>query len=336
MSQTVHHARVGAFVIVGLLSLFATAIYVGSVRLFSNEAEVLFYFGESVNGLSVGSPVKFNGVPIGKVSHIYISYDQDPNEETTYIPVFAKIDLGRVHRDLGVDQTLDLRDRDQFDTQVLNGLRARLEMESFITGQLYVEMGYFAPPGAPFHIVQRSGDYLEVPSVPSTLAELGASASSVMAELATLDVKGISDALRNTLETMESRLADLDTKAWNTNIVSMTDNLNELTEGLDVQPLLEELRETNATLSALMKKIDASADPLLIGFQGLVEDGREAVRSIDNLSANLGEFVGGVEPTVARLDGTLLEVREAARAMRELLDYLERNPRALLSGKEGK
>lgn len=336
MSQTVHHARVGAFVLFGIFAIVSTAIYVGSVRVFGKEVEVLFYFNESVNGLSVGSPVKFNGVPIGKVSNIYISYDQDPALEETYVPVFAKIDLNRVHRDLGVDPMIDFRDPSQLDAQVIAGLRVRLEMESVITGQLYVEMGYFAHPNDPFLIVQNSGQYLEIPSQPSTLAELGASASSVMAELATLDVKGISEALRGTLETLESRLSSLDTDAWNENIVMLTDNLNSATSDLDLKPLLDEIRVTNQTLSSLLSQADAAIDPVVGGYNSLVLNGEETLQAVGRLTNNLNELVDGREYIADRLGQTLLEFRESARAMRELLDYLERNPSSLITGKEGK
>lgn len=336
MSQTVHHARVGAFVIVGLLSLFFTAIYVGSVRLFGNEVEVLFYFNESVNGLSVGSPVKFNGVPIGKVSDIYISYDQDSTIEDSYIPVFAKIDLKRIHRDLGVDPKIDFHDPDQLDAQVLGGLRVRLEMESIITGQLYVEMGYFAKPGDPFIIVQDSGEYLEVPSMPSTLAELGASASSVLAELATLDVRGISEALQGTLVTLEDRLSNIDTAVWNANIVAMTENLEKATAGLEIKPLLDELRVTNETLGSLLSGASAAIDPVLGGYHALVLNGQDTLKAVGRLTDNLNGLVEGREHLADRLDDTLLEMRESAKALRELVDYLERNPSALLTGKEGK
>ena len=336
MSQTVHHARVGAFVLIGLLAIVSTAIYVGSVRVFGKEVEVLFYFNESVNGLSVGSPVKFNGVPIGKVSDIHISYDQNPAIEETYVPVFAKIDLDRVHRDLGVDPMIDFRDPARLDAQVIGGLRVRLEMESIITGQLYVEMGYFAKPNEQFQIVQNSGEYLEVPSMQSTLAELGASASSVMAELATLDVRGISEALKSTLETLESRLSSLDTEAWNENIVTLTDNLNSATNELDLKPLLKEIRVTNDSLGHLLSRVNDAVDPVMSGYNALVLNGQDTLQAVERLTNNLNNLVDGREHFADRLGQALLEVRESAKAMRELLDYLERNPSSLLTGKEGK
>ncbi|MFP4541415.1 MAG: MlaD family protein [Opitutales bacterium] len=334
MSQAAHHARIGIFVLVGLFLVAATTIYVGSVRLFGNEATVLFYFSESVNGLSVGSPVKFKGVPIGEVSRILISYDQDASMEEAFIPVFAKIDQSRIRSDLGVDPALDFQDQDQFDAQLLGGLRAKLEMESFITGQLYVEMDYFARPGDELRIVQQHLQYLEIPTVPSTMAELGSSASSIMAKLASLDVNGLSDTIRETVTTLNEKISALDTAAWNTSVIGLTEELREISASFDAAPLIAELRDTNRTLQSLAEKVEGSIDPALESYQAVITEARGTLAAAQTTFRHLDGILEDNGDLGDRLDDTLLEAREAARALRELLEFIERNPRALLSGRE--
>lgn len=333
MSQSARHARIGLFVLVGFFLVFATAIYVGSVKLFAQEITVLFYFDESVNGLTVGAPVKFKGVTIGKVSDILIAYDQDRNVEESFIPVFATIDQSRIHRELGVDPSIDFSDNDTFDAQIVEGLRAKLEMVSFITGQLYVELDYFAQPGDDIRIVQRQLTYKEVPTVPSTMAEFGSSASSIMAKLASLDVKGINDSLREALRTLNTKLSAMETEKWNTAVLEVSGDLKTLLRELDLDGLTSEIRQTNDTLRALVEKVDGAVDPALDDYHSVMGDARDTLHRIDQTFVRLDRVVADNSEVGSDLHGTLLEVREAARAMRELLEYLERNPRALLTGR---
>jgi paraquat-inducible protein B len=333
MSQSARHARIGFFVLFGFFLIFATAIYVGSIRLFANEIRVLFYFDESVNGLSVGSPVKFKGVTIGTVSDILLAYDQDRSTEASFIPVFAKIDLGRLHRNLGLDPTIDFQDDDVFDAQVVEGLRAKLEMISFITGQLYVELDYFAPPGSEFRVVQRELNFREIPTVPSTMAEFGSSASSIMAKLASLDIKGINDALREALGTLNTKLVAMETDKWNSAVLGLTEDFGRIARDLDLAPLLEELSATNAALNSLVTRLDGAIEPAVEGYDAVVTDSRQALAQIDLAFRRVDELVAANSGFGRDLELTLREVREAARSLRELLEFLERNPRALLSGR---
>ena len=334
MSQSAHHVRIGIFVLAGIFLAAGTAIYVGSMRLFANEVTVLLYFGESVNGLSIGSPVKFKGVPVGEVSDIRIAYNQDREAESSFIPVFAKIDLDRVYRDLGVDPTLDFSDDDVFDAQILEGLRGKLEMQSFITGQLYVELDYFAHPYDRFQILQKELRYKEIPTVPSTMAEFGSSASNILAKLAALDVKGINEALKATLETLETKLAALETERWNASVLELSGSLRKAADGLDLEPLLAELTETNKGLQTLISRVDGALDPALDGYHRLVSDARETLEGVDQTFVQINGLLRANTGVGQQIEPTLLEIRDAARSLRELLDYIERNPRAFLTGRE--
>jgi paraquat-inducible protein B len=343
MSKQVRHARIGAFVLSGIFLVLASAIYVGSVRLFTKETTILFYFGESVNGLTKGSPVKYKGVTIGEVSDILLSFNQDESIEDPLIPVFARINIKRLHQDLGLDSAFNLESQEVFDAAIVDGMRAKLEMVSFITGQLYVEIDYFAPPGDfdSIRMIQREARYKEVPTVPSTMAEFGSSASSIMAKLASLDIKGLNDSLRSalatlqtSLETVNAKISHLETEQWNSAVMEVADNLKGATEGLNLSATVEALEETNTSLQTLVAKVDGAIDPALEGYTAVIEDARKSLRGVDRTFNRLDQVIAKNTDMGAGLDDTLLEVREAARALRELLEFLEMNPRSLLTGRE--
>ena len=64
------YARLGLFVVVGLVVVLATALFFIQ-RLRSRAViEMVTYTTENVSGLDISSPVRYRGVPIGRVSNI--------------------------------------------------------------------------------------------------------------------------------------------------------------------------------------------------------------------------------------------------------------------------
>ena len=59
--------KLGLFVVSGFVIAFASLVWLGSQSLDRQTQRVITYFDESVQGLEVGSPVKFRGVVIGSV-----------------------------------------------------------------------------------------------------------------------------------------------------------------------------------------------------------------------------------------------------------------------------
>src|SRR4051812_20646292 len=128
---------VGGFVL-GALALIVAAIAVwGSGRLFERKYRYICYFPGSVNGLAVGAPVKYRGVPLGSVVEMRVVFEQ--STEDTRIPVVIEL-YGKRAQALGVRREPDPRLVEEL---VKRGLRARLESQSLVTGQLYVNFDLY-------------------------------------------------------------------------------------------------------------------------------------------------------------------------------------------------
>lgn len=101
-------------------------------RFFSRSIKYVLYFQGSIKGLNVGSPVVFNGVPIGRV--IGISLVTDVQTMEVQIPVYIETNennfvvlnsSGRSKEDI----------QEFTDKMIEKGLRAKLENQSLLTGQ---------------------------------------------------------------------------------------------------------------------------------------------------------------------------------------------------------
>ena len=77
MGRKANPVLIGAFV-VGAIALGVVGIVVfGSGRLFADTTPFVMYFTGSVDGLNVGSPVKFKGVEIGAVTSIQLDIGEE-------------------------------------------------------------------------------------------------------------------------------------------------------------------------------------------------------------------------------------------------------------------
>ena len=105
--------------------------------LFKDAKRYVIFFEDSLEGLAVGAPVKYRGVQIGTVVDIQALFEME--RDSVDIPVVIELERCRAAAWRTGRKTLD--------TLVEQGLRARLDLASLITGQLFVELSMF--PGTP-------------------------------------------------------------------------------------------------------------------------------------------------------------------------------------------
>src|SRR5215471_11884987 len=152
----------GLFVVLGLM-LGVIAVFLFSSRtLFHPMAKYILYFDGSLKGLNPGAPVKFRGVTIGKVEHIFIRHNQASNDFA--MPVIIAVD--KIATQSKSDQNLQVGNPERLDLLIAQGFRGRLDAESLVTGVLYVSLDAVRNPPPPvFH--QLTPDYQEIATLPS-------------------------------------------------------------------------------------------------------------------------------------------------------------------------
>jgi paraquat-inducible protein B len=155
MSRKANKTMIGLFVVGALVLLITGIVVFGSGTLFKRTNKFVLYFDGSVKGLSIGAPVMFRGVSIGTVKDISLIYDSTAG--TIVLPVIVEIERGRIK---GAPSFGEL-DGDK--KMIALGLRGKLELQSFLTGQLMVSFDFYPDKPAQLRGIQEQ--YPELPTL---------------------------------------------------------------------------------------------------------------------------------------------------------------------------
>ncbi len=336
MSQRVSPTLIGLFV-VGALALGVVGVGAfGSGQFFEQRTTFISYFDESVNGLDVGAPVKFKGVPIGEVTDINLRVDLE--NETFQVPVQYAINLDPVTDTTGARLNLDdptlLRD------QIEDGLRAQLQLESIVTGKLYVELTYISDPDSAVY-AQGPPSRLSIPTELSPLAKLGEGASGLVTNLRQFDVTQINENLVTFLVNANDKLEALDAEAINRSALSTIESVREVVESKEVRTALqdmpkatERLRATIKDAQALIQRLDRGVEPTA---NELEKTSRQLRATLKRMRRTMDEVDQTLSPNSGigyQMNEALSNLSEATEALRVLVQSLERNPSMFLRGRE--
>ncbi|UCF93535.1 MAG: MCE family protein [Desulfobacterales bacterium] len=351
MSKQVNKTAIGAFV-VGAMVLAVTGVVVfGSGKFFTEKSVMVAYFEGSVKGLNVGAPVTFRGVKIGEVTDVRVNINT--KDLSFWIPVVFEIDRDRLEevgsgKKLGEGKLLpDLIDR---------GIRAQLQVQSLVTGQLLVDLDFY--PDSPVRLigtemVDHKVEHPEMPTITTGLQRI----SKTIEQLPLDDI--IHD-ISSTLNGIEQVVNSPKITEGIADVNRVLKDVQQLVRNLDrrLEPLGENLGGTLADVRQLVQNVDRRVEPVAVGLEETVKATRKLMQNIDRRTQPLAqelktsveaahEVLQRAEKTLATIDivagegsqlrfdlsDTLNEISGAARSLRILADYLQKNPDALLRGK---
>lgn len=270
MSREPNVKTVGLFIVIGF------AVFIGIIAKFtlnkimpSREDIVVMYFQESVKGLNVGSPVVLEGVEVGKV--VQIELIANPKTMDFSIPVYVR--FLKIKNDDDTNIVSLIEKKKMLKELIQRGLRARLVTQSYLTGQLMIELAML--PDSPIVLKKdkNSGNVFEIPTALSTIGELS---------------KGFQDL-----------------------------------------PLREMVDRANRILGT----IETQLPGVLPQFAELGKSMNELALTLNKSAVKADKVFPKTNQTLNNMNQTLIDISSAAKSMRNLADYLERHPEALLRGK---
>ncbi len=298
MATEAHKFHVGMFVIVASFIAIGSVIWLGASRFFEQTQPFVTYYSESVQGLEAGSALKYRGVPSGRVASIHIAPDGE------LIEVLLDVDA-RSAQALKKDPTL----------------RATLEL-SGITGLRYIE------------IDRRSGDALNqapvlsfkppyevIPSSRSSFKAIQAALEDVYNRIMQLDIAGISNDARATLQAANTLFHDERIDALLTNFKTLSQttgqlaqNLETMTDGIKLAPAVDNATQATVEARALLTELRRS-DP---GKQL-----NATFEQLDRVAASAQQLLTGLQYTIERLD-------RSATSLQSLTEQVRSQPSLLL------
>jgi paraquat-inducible protein B len=335
MSKQSNPTLIGAFVIGAVGLLVVAVLLFGGSELLVEKQRVVAYFPGSVKGLRVGANVTFRGVRVGYVDDIEIL--TDVNTLRSQIQVRMELITGA----LSFTEQGRLLDKEQ-QTKIIRdfdirriidaGLRAQLNAESLVTGQLLVDLDFY--PENPPVFRADSPPYPEVPTIPSNIREVIEKVQGFITDIQEdVDIEAI-------VADVSSILNGLDELANSPDIRESLAGLNRFINNRDTQELsgslqaaIDDARGALQDTRSLVSKADARIEPLLDELMTAVELLDDALVAGEDALSNASEQIKGDTELAYQLTTTLDELQGAARSLRIFLDYIERNPEALIRGK---
>lgn len=298
-------ALIGVFVLGAIALAVGGVVIFGSGKYFEERTRIIMYFEGSVNGLSVGAPLKFKGVPIGEVAEIRLLADQEEN--IVAIPVIAEIDDGKLATNLGAE--IDLDD-ENIREMVASGLRATLESQSLVTGLLYVGLDIQPDSGA--KTLEIKSAYPQIPTLPSTLEQFSATLTSLMKQLRDVNFKKLGDGITETV-----------------------DGLNKIVNSPEITETITELDKTLIAMRQAVEEINGAIEPVATDIERTMEEATKVMESLRKTVDTAQSLIEPDAPLAYQLEQTIKDVGDAARALRQLAELVDEQPTVLLYGKEG-
>ena len=319
MSKKMNTALIGAFVLGGMVLAVAIVAALGAGRFFTRLPTYVMHFSGSVKGLNVGSPVVFRGVAVGKVTDISLSIN--PDGTSVRIPVLVEIDPERI------SATAQRRDTQAFmRTLVEHGLKAQLQLQNLLTGQLVIELDFH--PGAPPRTLISAAGYPEIPTVPSSMEQLTRTIEQ-------LPVEELLRKLISAIEGVEKAVTSPDVARSFQSLNLAINDVRRLVENIDRTVTLVSTDMHGAVSDARVLITDSRQQvrELKTSLEQTSEATRAAMQQTQKTMRAL-EMSGSVDsPLMLQLSRTMEELDATAASIRSLSDYLSRHPEAILRGK---
>jgi len=251
-----NHWKLGLFVVVGLVAMVGALFWLGAQRFQRASFPAVSYFDESVQGLDVGSPVKFRGVTVGTVADITIAPDH------RHVQVTSDIYVDAIQR-LGLGEGAPRRGE-----EFMNPLLRVQLVAAGITGVRFIQTDFFHPQRFPRPTLPFEPPWNYVPSAPSTLKSVGDTATDVLNRLPALEER-----ISETLGTMNTALGSVDRfvsglQDENGSFDRLLVQLRATTRGLGTTVEEAKLADTTTAVRTAAANVSAAAN----GFDEIRED----------------------------------------------------------------
>jgi phospholipid/cholesterol/gamma-HCH transport system substrate-binding protein/paraquat-inducible protein B len=294
--------KIGLFVISATVIGVVGVVVLGVGTVLQKNALVETYIDESVQGLDVGSPVKFRGVPVGRVEQISLT-SAEYSTRRQYVLVRIAISSNMFQFPVNDPNSPTLK------SELDRGFRIRLAAQG-LTGVAYLETDYLDPERNPPLEIDWQPYYPYIPSTRSRITQLSEAVERILQNIGDVNVSQLSESIEKSLAAM-TKLAD-------------SANLEKI--GSQANALLSEVRETNRQMNALvsspeLKATMGDASAAVGRARQIVE---RAEKPLNQMLADLPQASASLNRLVKRLDSVTNDLPDTTAQLRQTLQRLNR------------
>jgi paraquat-inducible protein B len=318
MSTPTNHWKLGLFVVVGFVLALVTVVALGARSMKKEVVGYETFFDESVQGLEVGSPVKFRGVTIGYVSSIDIAVDHRHVDVTSDLAVKDLKEMGLA---AGKGTSLHL--------DIPSGLRMQLASQG-ITGVKFMQIDFFDEKDNPPPLLPFAAPKNYIPAAVSTLKNLEDAIVHAVNR-----VPEVADQLLTIMTRVDGILVSLEgqkipeqTSATLTRVNEVLASLQSTVKGLDTQKLSGQAQATLANLNGTVSRMNAMLEKI-DGDKGLLANANRA-------STAIGDVAAGASGVGRELERTLHDIQQLTAALQRVAEALDRDPDMFVKGRSKK
>jgi len=262
MNNKPNFFKIGLFVILGTLILAGAIIFFGAGKFFEKRYVIETYFDQSVQGLSVGAALTFQGVQVGNISEIGFAF-QEYDTHSQYVLVRAQIFPNKGSNKGKPKLFIDDKDREKgLQKMVEKGLRLQLASQG-VTGLAVLNAVYLEPGSYPALNINWKPEYPYIPSAPGTIAQITKSIEKLTESLDKINFKEISDDVGDLVKTLNIAVQQADipqvSKDLQSLLVSLdktVTNTDKLINSKDTKRTLANFAETTDELKKTLKRTD--------------------------------------------------------------------------------
>ena len=316
MASKASARAIGGFVIGALLLTLVAIGLLGSGNMFRQTFNFVSFFDGSVAGLEAGAAVRLRGVRIGQVNDVRLAIPGEDRARTEFqIPVLYEIDKDLLVKHGGTGEISVA----MIDSLIKLGLRATLQQESFVTGKKFIGLEL-----VPDSEIQLEGvvyeDYVEIPTATTglDLAAIQANVNNLMAKLMAVDADTLIYSITHSIESIDA----------------LVSNPGFARAATELPRTLEAAQEAMNGLTRMIANADSAVVPLRAQLLETASRADSAMVALKETLEASRTLLAAEGVTSTRLNEALYEISATMRAFRSLAETLDRNPGALLRGRD--
>jgi paraquat-inducible protein B len=326
MSQKANPTLIGAFVFGAMLIAIGAVLFFGSANLFAKKQIFETYFDQSVNGLAIGSNVKYKGVTVGKVTKVQLKFQG--TGEAPVVKVLYEINTDNLLNKYGL--SINLSDRKTHERSVENGFRAKLDFESLISGQLFIALDFYKDAGPPVLHPDSNENVFEIPPQPSDINAILADLTKAIGNIGSVDFASLAKNLQAVLKSAQVGIDAMHLDQLGSSLDKAANSISNLANGEQVKSALASVRESFDQLAATLK----SLNPAVGDLKPTLDQAKAALTNLQKSTAQLDQILKPDSTLRYQLDSSLSEISAAAASIQQLSDFLQRHPNSIFFGRK--